>query len=562
MSNHDRSPRALSRRQFLVLTGSGVAATAILAACGTSSPTRSAKDLIGPGSDAVTRAEARRRRAGARVRDVALTAAPLTVDLGGRRVSTLAYNGTVPGPLVRATVGDVLRVRLTNGLKEPTTIHWHGLSLRNDMDGVPDLTQPPVQPGGAFTYEFTVPDAGTYWFHPHVGVQLDYGMYAPLIVDDADDPGGYDAEWIVVFDDWTDGVGESPAAVFDRLRRGMGTSGDMSEMTTTTMPTGSGMPEMPGMGSMPSGMPGMPSGNDTTTPTTTMRPPTTAMGSSTTMGNGARAMPGDSPLLGGDSGDVRYPLYLANGRTATDPETFSAKPGQRVRLRMINAASDTAFRVALAGHRLAVTHADGFPVERTEAGAVLLGMGERIDAIVTVGDGAFDLVAAAEGKRASARAVLRTASGAPGGPNAARRELAGRALTVHDLRPSGNALPAEAPDRRYDVRLGGDMMRYRWTINGRTFGDHQPLAVQEDERVRLTFINDTMMFHPMHLHGHTFAVVDPAGRPGVRKDTVIVRPAERITIDVAADNPGQWLIHCHNAYHAEAGMATVLSYQA
>src|SRR5262249_23050125 len=147
--------------------------------------------LVAATDAAVAAAEARRRRANAPVRQFAVTAAPVTADLGGLNAKTQAYGAAVPGPEIRLKAGEVLRARFTNNLDEPTTVHWHGIGLRNDMDGVPDLTQPNVPPGGTFDYEFTVPDPGTYWFHPHVGLQLDRGLYAPLIVEDPSEPGGY-----------------------------------------------------------------------------------------------------------------------------------------------------------------------------------------------------------------------------------------------------------------------------------------------------------------------------------------------------------------------------------
>src|SRR6266542_2857144 len=161
-----------SRRQVLAAAATTAAGLA-LGAC-TSRPDRRAR-VVGPSAGVVGQAEARRRRPGAPVRQVALTAAPASVDLAGRTVTTWAYNDTVPGPLVRLRAGEVLRARLDNRLGEPTTIHWHGVALRNDMDGAPGMTQPPVRPGRRFTYQVTAPDPGTYWFHPHVGLQLARG---------------------------------------------------------------------------------------------------------------------------------------------------------------------------------------------------------------------------------------------------------------------------------------------------------------------------------------------------------------------------------------------------
>jgi len=518
-------PHSLSRRQFLVVSGSVAASATLIGACGSS-------DAVGSSDPAVAEAERRRRAGGGATRDVQLTAAEVTVDLGGRKATTWAYNGAVPAPEIRVRRGDVLRAKLTNRLAEPTSIHWHGLALRNNMDGVPGTTQKPVEPSDDFTYEFAVPDAGTFWFHPHSGVQLDKGLYGALIVEDPAEPGRYDRELVVVLDDWTDGVGETPEAILRRLTGGSGMAGmgGMHDMGGT-----GGMHDMGGTGGM----------HDT----------------GGTGGMQGMAM-ATSALLGGDAGDVTYPLFLLNGRPPTDPASFEAKPGERIRMRLINAGADTAFRVALGGHRLQVTHTDGFPVDPVDVDAVLLGMGERYDATVTVtGSGAFPLVALAEGKNAQALAVLRSGSGDPPPADAHPAELDGRLLVLGDLKADQTAaLTAGKPDRTHQVVLTTDRDRYRWRINGRTFDDRVPLGLRQGQRVRLIFDNRTSMFHPMHLHGHTFQVVGPAGAPGPRKDTVIVRPDEQIAVDLIADNPGQWVLHCHNIYHMEAGMMTTLSY--
>ena len=358
----------LSRRSFLAATAAvGVS----LAACA-----RGSSSIVAPNSNAVADAEARRPHSGRTV-SATLTADRTRADLGGTVAETVSYNGTVPGPLVRASVGDDLAITVRNRLDRTTSVHWHGIALRNDMDGASPAT-PDIAAGRDFTYRFSVPHPGTYWAHPHTGLDADTGLYFPIVVDDPNEPGSYDAEWVVMLDDWTDGVGSSPAQIYDGLRNSPGGH---------DMPGMGGMPGMAGMGSVP--------------------------------GVGGT---GSSALLGGDAGDVSYPYYVINGRIPQAPSTFRVKPGQRVRIRLINAGSDTAFRVALAGHKLTVTHTDGFPVVPTEVDAVLLGMGERYDVIVTAGDGVFPLVASAEGKNASARALLVSGSGSPPG----RRVFAAR----------------------------------------------------------------------------------------------------------------------------------------
>jgi FtsP/CotA-like multicopper oxidase with cupredoxin domain len=469
---------------------------------------------IGPGDPAVAAAEERRPRSGRTVERV-VRARPATVDLGGRQVQTWTYDDRWPAAPLRVSVGDELRVSLVNDLPVPTTVHWHGLALRNDMDGVPDLTMAAVQPGARFAYAFRVSQPGTFWFHPHVGVQLDTGLYAPLIVEDPAEPGRYDDDIVVVLDDWTDGWGDAPDAILGRARRdGMG------GMQMEGMDTGGGM----GMGGM-----GMPSATEP---------------------------------LGADTGDVRYPAHLINGRLPSAPHVITAKPGQRLRLRIINAGSDTAYRFAVGGHRLTVTHTDGFPVEPVTVDTLIIGMGERYDVLVTAGDGVFPVVAVPEGKPDPAGfALLRT--GLADRPSATTRpvELSRQRLEYAMLTATPAAgLAARQPDRELAMTLSMADGGRRWLINGKGYGEHDPLPLRSGERVRLVIANQSMMFHPMHLHGHTFAV-SGAGGGAFRKDTVNVLPMQRLSVDFDADNPGQWLSHCHNIYHGELGMMTVLSYR-
>ena len=498
----------LSRRRFLAMAGAGSAAV-LVAACGGPTPTRRA---IGPTDPAVLAAEDRRRRAGGRVHDLALTAAPLTVDLGGGlTTATWAYGGAVPGGEVRIRAGDTLRARFTNGLPDATTVHWHGISLRNDMDGVEGLTQPPIAPGATFVYEFTAPDPGTFWFHPHSGLQLDRGLYAPLIVEDPREPGAYDREWVVVVDDWVDGVGQAPDDILADLRAGRG-----------------------------------------------------AHAAHIAAAEGGGEAPSGGAFLGGaGSGDVVYPLYLLNGRQPSDPAVFDARPGERVRIRIVNAGSDTPFRVALGGHRMTVTHTDGFPVEPVTVDALVVAMAERYDVVVTVAEsGVFPLVAEAEAKGNLAMGVLRSGTGELPRPGVLPAELTRRVLTMADLRAAEPVrLPEGRPDRRYNLELGEGEHGYVWTINGRPHGQDEALPVEEGERVRLTFLNRSTMFHPMHLHGHTFQV-DTGDGAGPRKDTTIVRAGENVAVEFLADNPGQWMLHCHNLYHQAGGMMTTVSYVA
>lgn len=468
---------------------------------------------IGPHSPEVLAAERARVTTGHVVRRT-LTAEPTTVDLAGLSARSWAFDGTTPARELRVTSGDELRIDVVNRLPDPTTVHWHGLSLRNDMDGVPGVTMDAIAPGETFSYHFTAPHPGTYWFHPHVGVQLDTGLMGALVIEDPQEPLDYDQDLTLVLDDWTDGVGQSPKDILaDQAANGM-----------------SGMGSMTSTGSM-------------------------SMDALTATGTASAEYP-----LGEDTGDVDYPMHLINGRPGADPLVLEAEPGQRIRMRLVNAGSDTAYRFAVGGHRLRVVAADGFPVEPVEVDTLILGMGERYDVLVTAGSGAFPVISHPEGKQdPDAFAVLRTSATART-PRPAVAELTGRLLTYDDLTPTpGAVLAPQTPDRTLDVAVSMEDGGRQWLINGRSYADLEPLDTHLGERVRLRFGNESTMFHPMHLHGHTFAVLQN-GRPGVRKDTINVVPGQRVDVDLVADNPGQWLLHCHNAYHGELGMMTLLSY--
>ncbi len=505
----------LSRRRFLAL-GGGLAATATLGAACSSQSQAAPPPRVGPHSPAVTAAAQARQVPGAPTVNVALEAAPTEIDLGaGTRVSTWAFGGQLPGKEIRTKKGDVLRVDLRNNLPQDTTIHWHGLAIRNDMDGVPALTQDPIKAGADFRYEFTLPESGTFWFHPHVGMQLDRGLYAPLIIEDPAEPGKYDTEVVVVLDDWIDGTGTNPDAVLANLNQ-------------QGMNMGAGM----GMGGG-GGMSGM-------------------------------GMSGKGPL-GGDAGDVTYPYYLANGKIAAAPQVVDAKPGQRIRLRLINAGADTAFRVGMPTSAMTITHTDGFPVTPQQAQAVIMGMGERVDAIITVPDTTTPLLVIPEGKNGIAQLVIRVNQGAAPDPRTLVPAFLQRPVldTAATRATKQVFLPTKKLDVTHDLVLKGPgpgaAGKYTWTINGKTYNPAEGLPVRQGQRARLRFINQSMMYHPMHLHGHTFQVRGQGGS-GPRKDTVLVLPMQTVEVDFDADNPGQWLTHCHNIYHGESGMMTVTSY--
>ena len=465
-------------------------------------------NAILPTDPEVLAAEALRSSASARVVRTTLIAQMAAIDIGGRVVETPTYGGTLPGTLLRGNVGDVAEVLLRNELDVPTIIHWHGLSLRNDMDGVMGVTQQHVIPGSEFQYRFTLPSAGTHWYHSHSGLQVDQGMYAPLIIDDPSTPSvagaEYDTEHIVVLDDWIDGFGATTSEVFNQLR------------------------------CVPS------------------------------CANNSLLGSFRSDLLGGDAGSINYPEYLWNGRATSDPETVTVAPESRVRLRIINAAAETVFHVAVGGHSLTLTHTDGNPTHPHDVDSVLLAVGERVDVIVRASSGVWPMVALAEGKGASAFAILRTSDTSPAtspAPTAPSRlaEHDGLLLDYSAVNVAPDyELAFNDPDATVDVTLSGGNGNYRWRLNGDEYGKNGRIDVRQGQRLRVNLINTSNVWHPMHLHGHIFRVGTAPNGP--LKDSLLVRAGESRTVDVICNNPGQWMLHCHNAYHFEAGMAIPFSY--
>lgn len=428
-------------------------------------------------------------------RDIRLVAEPAEVEVGSKGLyRTWLYNGEFPGPEIRVKEGDRLRVALENRLPDATTIHWHGIPVPNAMDGVPNLTQVPVAPGATFLYDFVAAPAGSYMYHSHVGLQIDRGLIGPLIVEEKQPHVPYDREYTLILDDFLPG---EPQPLGRRGGGGMGGRG------------------RGGMGGgMMGGMMGM------------QVPP--------------------------------YAALLINGRPPDAPPVFDTKRGDRVRLRLLNPSGATTFRVAIAGHRMAVAYTDGRPVQPHLVDALDIGMGERYDVIVESNNpGAWAIMAATvEGRSAPAEAVLRYTDAAQSRPQGAVPEglQGGRVLELSDLRAL-DTIEHVTPDRTLNLTLSGGMMSPGWTINGQAYPDADPLEVHEGERLRVRMVNQSMMIHPMHLHGHFFHVHD------VLKDTVIIPPhMGRMSFDFVADNPGRWFFHCHNIYHMESGMAREVRY--
>lgn len=492
----------LTRRQFVKLAGAGTG-TFLLSSCGllpTTTQTHSSVPTLP------------RAASTGRVRAYTLEAAPVTLPLAGKTVSTWAYNGGVPGPLLRLTEGDTLKVTVKNRLPQGqgTTVHWHGVPVINAMDGVPGATQQPIASGQDFVYTFVAPTAGTYFYHSHVGLQLDRGLYGPLIIDPTHETMSYDQEYVLVLDDWLDSLPGTPENAMQKLIANGDRMGSM------------GGSEGMGMGGMG--------------------------GSGGTSGTSSPSVPPD----------IIYPLYLINGHGSGQPTTLSVARGDKVRLRFINASSATIYHIALQGHRMTVTHTDGQAVEPVEVDALRIGMGERYDVLVIANNpSVWQLAAKVEGAQDMVRAIMSYKGSTATQPPASYQpaELTGRMLTYTMLKAAAGLVvpPSSTPDQTVPIQLSGGNGQYVWKINNEVFSKAQQIALQRKSLIRFPMQNMSMMPHPMHLHGHFFQLDNGTGR-GPLKDTVLVNPMQRLTVNWISDNPGTWAFHCHNAYHQEAGM--------
>jgi FtsP/CotA-like multicopper oxidase with cupredoxin domain len=436
-----------------------------------------------------------------------LVASPSRVPLVGQPhpdTAVWAYSGQVPGPTLRLRQGQRLRVLLENRLAEETTIHWHGIRVPNAMDGVPHLTQKPVAPGETFVYEFTVPDAGTYWYHPHQRSfeQVDRGLSGALIVDEPEPP-AVDRDIVWVLDDW-------------RLNRDASITDDFGNFMDVSM--------------------------------------------AGRLGN----------------------TVTINGRL---PDRFAVRAGERVRLRIINAANARIFGLQFTGHQPRVIALDGQPVEphALEHDRLDLGPAQRADLILDC-DGRpgqafavvdsfywqqrYKLVDIVYSEDTPLRTAAREPVRLPANPlsepdldQAQRHEIVfGGGMMGGGMMSGGMMGGMMGRGMMRDGMMGGADGRGIWTINGESATGHlhKPLLTLEREKSYVFAMhNDTAFHHPIHLHGHVFRVISRQGRPTRRRewlDTVLTAPNERVEIAFVADNPGDWMIHCHILEHQAGGM--------
>jgi len=512
--------------------------------------------------------------------DIVLRIARQTMIIDGRATHAIGINGSVPGPLIRLKEGRTARMHVVNTLSEDSSIHWHGLLVPALMDGVPGLSFPGIAPGQTFTAEFPVRQNGTYWYHSHSGLQEQSGLYGPIVIDPAEpDPVGYDREHVIVLSDHSPA---DPHTIFRRLKLGDGYY-DFQKQTLA----------------------GLIAGHDQTL-------------EERIRWGGMRMSPTDIA----DATAATY-TYLVNGHGPHDNWTALFVPGERVRMRIINASSMTTFNVRLPDLPVTIVQADGQNVRPFETDEFQIGIAETYDLIVTPADRAYTLVAESVDRSGMARATLAPRAGmvAPL-PPLRRRPLAtmkdmgmdmpgmsdamGKSAMVMTMRDFSHAagvarnpgvqtinpMPVDrtdypgqgldnvghrvltyrqlvalqpnpdrrAPTRALTIHLTGNMARFMWSFDGVKMSDAMaPFPFRLGERVRVKLVNDTMMAHPIHLHGHYFELVTGQGDHAPRKHTVIVQPGGTVTWDFTADNPGDWAFHCHLLYHMHAGMMRTFS---
>ena len=514
--------------------------------------------------------------------DIRLIVDRTRFSVDGRPGHAVAINGTIPAPLIRLKEGQNVRLTVENRLTdEDTSIHWHGFIVPFQMDGVPGISFPGIRPGQSFTYEFPIKQSGTYWYHSHSGLQEQLGHYGPIIIDPAGaDPVAYDREHVIVLSDWTF---MHPHGLFTRLKQ----EGGFFNRNKRTLAD-----KMSGK-----------------------RDPLSAADAK---------MFGKMRMDPTDISDVTAAAYtyLINGHSPAENWTGLFRAGERVRLRIINAAAQSIFNIRIPGLKLVVVATDGINVRPVEVDELQIGNAETYDLIVQPDDRPYSFIAEGidrsgmgvatlaprEGMRAEVPPLrerptltmmdmgMMDHSAHGGGPSMAMdhsmrdkskvsfpvgpgvdmispmamdrsgdpgiglENVGHKVLTYKDLVSLKPNSDTRVPTRRIDIHLTGNMERFMWSMDGEKLSENpEPYRFARNERVRLRLINDTMMTHPMHLHGHFFEIVNGHGPNQPLKHTVRVLPGGYVDLDLTADAPGDWAFHCHLLYHMHAGMMRVVS---
>jgi len=514
------------------------------------------------------------------------------IEVAGRSGHAFAVNGSVPGPLVRLKEGEAVTLRVANHLAQDTSIHWHGLLLPFQFDGVPGVSFPGIKPGETFVYELpALRQSGTYWWHSHSDLQEQAGHYGPIIIDPAGpDPVQADRDYVLLLSEFSP---LHPHTIMAKLKKGEEYFNRQKTSWTDDY---------------------------------------RLSGSDRRMWAGMRMMPTDIADVTGST----Y-TYLINGHAPEDSLEYLFSPGERVRLRIINGSAMSFFNIRIPGVRMSVVQADGKNVRPIEVDEFQIGTAETYDIVVEPTAEAHTVVAEAMDRsgmavatltsRAGARAPvpslrdpvlltmtdmghggmdhsggghsnmghapstggmdhgsmkMRDTSSVPpdvalgpgvdmvsanpadrmGDPGLGLDNVGHKVLTYRDLTALEPNDDPRKPSRHMQIHLTGNMERYMWSFDGRKFNAvaDQPIRFAYNERVRVKLVNDTMMAHPIHLHGHFFELVNGADRMHQpQKHTVIVQPGGSATFDLTADEPGDWAFHCHLLYHMHAGMFQVVT---
>ena len=519
-----------------------------------------------------------------------LVIAETPVNFTGTPRLATTINGSIPAPLLRWREGDTVTLRVTNRLPVDTSIHWHGILLPFQMDGVPGISFPGIRPGETFTYRFPVRQSGTYWYHSHSGFQEQTGMYGAIIIDPArGDAIRADRDYVVQLSDWTD---EEPMRVLAKLKK-------LSHYYNFNQPTaGDFFRDVADSG--------LKAALDTRR-----------------MWNQMRMNPTDLADISG----YTY-TFLMNGTTPAGNWTGLFRRGERVRLRFINSGAQTFFDVRIPGLEMTVVHVDGQDIEPITVDEFRIGVAETYDVMVRPKDDrAYTIFAQSMDRTGFARGTLAPRAGmeaevpvpdapepltmmdmmgamehgnmtgmdgmdhsghamdtgmamaapararharteySPGvdmrvdfpranldDPGVGLRDNSRHVLTYADIHTLGGPLDVRGPGREIELHLTGNMERYTWSIDGVEFGKSTPIHFRYGERLRVILANDTMMTHPMHLHGMWSELENPGGRFLARRHTISVQPAQRVSFLVTADALGRWAWHCHILYHMDAGM--------
>jgi FtsP/CotA-like multicopper oxidase with cupredoxin domain len=504
----------------------------------------------------------------------------VTIDSGDFKRTGVGFNGGSPGPVLRFTEGEQVTLNVTNALTESTSIHWHGLILPYQQDGVPTISFDGIEPGETFTYSFPIIQSGTYWYHSHSNLQEPEGAFGAIVITPK---GGErvqsDREHVLVLNDahphTSHRILRNLKMMPDYYNRKQRTAGDFIEDVKK-------------------------------------------LGLEATLSD--RADWGQMRMMPTDIEDLQGFTPLINGKGPEQNWTGLFKPGEKVRLRFVNASAMTYFDVRIPGLKFTVVQADGNDVEPVEVDEFRIGVAETYDVIVQPDeDKAYTIFAESMGRSAFARGTLATEDGMAGfvpelraaplltmadmgmshggmdhaamghdapaavpvdhaamghgamnhgkmadakpdsfyAPGSGLEPVAangGKVLSYNDLRAANPLYEDREATREIELRLTGNMERYMWSINGVKYGDAEPVRLKYGERVRFKFVNETMMTHPMHLHGMWTILDVGAGQWNPIKHTVSVPPGSTVYTETEVDAPGQWAFHCHLAYHAASGM--------